>query len=362
MKVDILFGRIFLAVLSCIAVLILVECASRFLLPDSKLADRKDLGSSTDVYRHPKPYVAFGGVAGGTYKNDEKLNANGYRGKAPAKEKIKGEYRIFVLGGSTVFLGEPPLPVLLEELFIKKGHKNISVFNYGVLSSVSGMELSRIIFEIADFKPDLIVMYGGGNDIGGPAYYDPRPGYPYNFMIYENNPILESDLKKYPTLLMTAYGSNLLRRFFPDFFINNLLPLDILRKDAKWGTKEWEDEIASCYLNNLKKSSKISEAFDAKFIAFFQPTVFFKKNLTAEEFKWSGPQAADYLYMRDKIQIGIDTYRKEKKMNFVDVSKIFAETRESVFTDDIHITHEANIAVAAEIYRHIVLLIRKDRQ
>lgn len=361
MKVDVLLGRVFLVMVSIIFILLLAECTSRYVLPDSKLADRKDLGESTDIYRHPKPYVTFGGVAGGEYRDSEKLNNNGYRGKSPAKEKQKGEYRIFLLGGSTVFLGEPPLPVLVEDLFRKNGNNNISVFNYGVLSSVSGMELSRIIYEIVDYKPDLIIMYGGGNDLGVPAYYDPRPGYPYNFMIYESNPILESDLKAYPTLLMTAYGSNLLRRLFPDFFINNLVPLDRLRKEAKWGTKEWEDKIVSCYVSNLIKASTISEAFGTQFIAFFQPVIFYKQTLTDAEVNWSGSQVADYLYMRENIKAGIDAFKKEKNINYIDVSNIFAVTPETVFTDSIHITAKANSVIAAEIYRHIVPLIKKNR-
>ncbi len=63
------------------------------------------------------------------------------------------------------------------------------------------MELARLVFEALAYQPDLIVSYSGANDIILPLSADPRPGYPFNFMIREYNPLLDKD---YPLATLTA--------------------------------------------------------------------------------------------------------------------------------------------------------------
>lgn len=93
---------------------------------------------------------------------------------APQMPKTREEYRVFFLGGSTVYVGKPPIADLVQRLFHEHGIKNVKVYNFGVVSSVSGMELARIVFELSDLAPDLIVMYNGGNDILQPWSWDRR--------------------------------------------------------------------------------------------------------------------------------------------------------------------------------------------
>ena len=39
----------------------------------------------------------------------------------------------------------------------------------------------EVIEYLPDFKPDLIIFYGGFNETIQNAVFDPRPGFPYNF-------------------------------------------------------------------------------------------------------------------------------------------------------------------------------------
>jgi hypothetical protein len=33
-----------------------------------------------------------------------------------------------------------------------------------------------------DYEPDVVISYGGGNDFHTPYQYDPRPGFPFDFV------------------------------------------------------------------------------------------------------------------------------------------------------------------------------------
>ena len=308
------------------------------------------------IVRQPKPYTMFGGAKNGKLGENIVLNENGYRGGIPLVPKPSGEFRVFMLGGSTVFHGDPPISDLVEEEFKNNSFENVKIYNYGVISGVSGMELSRIVFEISDLEPDLVIMYNGANDILSPNRYDPRPGYPFNFIVYENNPLLESDVKSYPTFSLLLYGSNLARSFFPHYFINRFVPMEAERKKAGWGTDEWRSEIAQTYLRNLVKARKISETFGAEFIVFFQPMVYYKNSLSEEEkgyhhhLEWTDHCVS----VRDKILKGVHQFDKGATPLLIDLSDIHDDTEATMFTDMAHTKQESKVVVAKAIYHHLM--------
>jgi lysophospholipase L1-like esterase len=336
---------------------LLLDYVSIWLLPTRSPLEQQ---FPVQIFRKPEPYVMFGGTPLVDFQTEaedgtiisEQLNRLGYRGPAPVSPKRAGEYRIFVLGGSTVFLGNPPIPVLLEEMFKHNGFAQVRVYNFGVISSNSGMELARIVFEISELEPDLVVMYNGGNDIIGPYRQDPRPGYPFNFLVYENNPLLESDIRDYPTLALAAYGSNLARYFFPDYFLNEFSTFSQLHEEVKWGSAEWQAAIAEAYVNNLVKAAQISQAFGSDFIAFPQPILYFKKTPAAEEADLAGNwQRRDHsLAVRQAIRSKIEAAEILADVKIVDLSDIYNDTAEWVFTDSIHIRQESSVVVVQAMY------------
>lgn len=360
MKIEIILGRIFLSIVSLIIVFLLIDYASlRFLPSRSSPIERK---FNVGELRKPKPYVMFGGIPNANYSVGglEHLNSLGYRGKEPSHDKPKDEYRIFLLGGSTVLFGDPPIAVLLEEQFKDHGHKNVSVYNFGVLSSVSGMELSRIMFEISDFNPDLIIMYNGGNDVMQPFYYDPRPGYPFNFIAYDSNPLIESDINKYPTVALLAYGSNILRYLFPSYFVEKFVPLERIREEVNIHSREWTEDIARSYVNNLVKADKISGSFGSQFVGFFQPIIFFKEPLSPREKKFVGSESNHFLYIRGLIRAEIETYKSKSQLEVFDLSDIFDGIDETVYSDKIHILQNYQAMIAKEIYKDTVKYVTLD--
>lgn len=277
-----------------------------------------------------------------------------YGAREPAKPKE--EIRIFMLGGSTVAYGNPPLPVCVERELKRRGWLNARVFNYGVISQNSSQELAHLIYHVMDSEPDLIVFYDGGNDIMDPLLYDPRPGYPFNFLAYENN-VFFKEVDEYPAFSLFAYGSEMCRRLFRNYFFEKFGHFSEWRGYAGYGTYAWSDKIARIYAGNLAKAARICGGYGVAYAAFFQPLLFDKHQWSETEMKilerW--PEKEKTLvrpYVQDvrgRMVRYIADEQKSYPFYFYDLSAMFRDARETVFTDYIHVTGKANQKIAAEI-------------
>lgn len=360
----------FLKIFSCIAAVILL-CLLIFISLDRisirvlnhRRSPIEQQFAITDL-RHVFPYVMFKGAAhaesypGFSEKNGitkSFLNELGYPGEAPVMPKPSDEYRIVVLGGSSVFIGNPPIPRLIQYQFEKKGINNVKVYNFGVISSVSSMELARLVYEVVDYEPDLIVSYSGFNDMDQPFVADPRPGYPFNYFIYESNPILDSDIRQYPAIPLMLYGSNLMRYFFPRYFLKAFTDLQAIRADIQYNSPEWRKTIAHVYIINLIKSKKIAKAFGAEFIAFFQPSLYFKNSVHSKEQKFLAPDRLENSKkIRQEIRAEAAKAHDQEDLTFIDLSDLFRGNPDLVFKDRVHIRHTHRPYVAVQLYEYIL--------
>jgi lysophospholipase L1-like esterase len=288
-----------------------------------------------------------------------------YGTKEPPKSR--GELRIFMLGGSTVAYGNPPLPVCVEQELKRRGFGEVHVFNYGVISQNSSQELARLVFHVLDSEPDIVVIYDGGNDIMDPLLYDPRPGFPFNFLAYENN-VLFKDVGEYPWPSLLAYGSDMLRHLFRHYFFEKFGNFSNLRRDAGYGTYPWSEKIARIYAGNLAKAGRICRAYNVEYAAFFQPIIFYKRHAVSETEKnilagW--PQEEGKLVrpftndVRAKILRNIKEEQKSSPFTFHDFSGIFSDSTDAVFTDYIHVNEASNRKIAATICDSLMDTIRK---
>jgi len=103
-------------------------------------------------------------------KNSE-INNFGFRGTEFSKEKPLGTYRIFMVGGSTVFgdgvENHNTIPSLLQNFYLNDKFDNIKqieVINAGINGGISKHEADLIKNKISKMSPDLIVIYDGWND------------------------------------------------------------------------------------------------------------------------------------------------------------------------------------------------------
>lgn len=347
------FGKIFIVLIIFFTCFFTLEITSRYFFPSEGAFDKL---YPVENARKPFPYIMFKGAAGTmTGFGDEVYNSHGYRGSYPQIRKDSTEYRIIVTGGSAVWEGNPSIPQLLEEAFHKNGFTNTRVYNFGVVSSVSSMELSTIVNEISNLSPDLIVMYNGANDIIFPLKYDPRPGYPFNFLVYENNPFTE---RNYPAFILLAYKSNLLRLFFRNYFTEKFSKITELKKDVEYNSDKWKNEIATIYINNLKKAADITGSFQSKLFVFLQPTVYSKSNLSERELEFvkTHPEENKHLHLlRELILKKIyPSVTDTTGFYFSDLSSFYDANTEQVFRDDVHTLQEKKPGIAKKVFDEIM--------
>ncbi len=98
------------------------------------------------------------------------INNFGMRGPDIIQDKPNDIYRIFVIGGSTLYgsgstSDTTTIPGFLQEQFINSGiNQKIQVINAGIEGSTSIEEVVRIKNDLVNFDPDMIVIYHGTND------------------------------------------------------------------------------------------------------------------------------------------------------------------------------------------------------
>lgn len=340
-----IFKWAFFILCSLLVFFLITELFFRYLYPKISPFDERI------AVRYATPYTMFSNF---NYGTKEKL-------------KAQGELRIFMLGGSTVAYGKPPLPEYVEQELKKRGVKNARVFNYGVISQNSSQELAHLVFHIVDSEPDMVVIYDGGNDIMDPLLYDPRPGFPFNFLAYENN-VLFKEVGEYPWPSLLAYGSEMLRHLFRPYFFEKFGNFSALRVEANYGTNAWSEKVANIYAGNLAKAARICSAYHVEYVAFLQPIIFYKRNAASDVEKnilvgWPKKEAEiafPYTHdVRERILHNIEEEQKRFPFEFYDLSGIFAESREAVFTDYIHVTDASNRKMAAAICDRIMVTIAK---
>jgi len=103
----------------------------------------------------------------------EELNFNslGFRGPEFSEIKPPNTYRIFMVGGSTMFgsgesSDETTIPAILQKMFDSDSFvQKIEVINAGISGGNSDSELRLIEEKLLAFSPDLVVVYDGWNDL-----------------------------------------------------------------------------------------------------------------------------------------------------------------------------------------------------
>jgi lysophospholipase L1-like esterase len=99
-------------------------------------------------------------------------NSFGFRGQEFTREKQEGVYRIIAIGDSCTFgVGvsndEHTYPVLLEKKLNREiKNRKFEVINAGIPGYLCLQSLISFLTELVDYKPDMIIVYTGWNEIG----------------------------------------------------------------------------------------------------------------------------------------------------------------------------------------------------
>jgi uncharacterized protein YjbI with pentapeptide repeats/lysophospholipase L1-like esterase len=124
---------------------------------------------------------------------NSKINSLGLRNDEISIEKNLDTYRIFVVGGSTVFGDgvkiDETIPGNLKKEFLNdelNNIKNIEVINAGINGAWSKDEVKLIKNKIVKYDPDLIIVYDGWNDAKSGNYNQVREGEIHNEDSWKN--------------------------------------------------------------------------------------------------------------------------------------------------------------------------------
>jgi len=323
-----------------------VLAAGQIALHPRRVADYP--ASST---RDPAPYVMFTGLPG-----EDDHNELGYRGRAPVMPK-GDEYRVLMVGGSAVY-GKGPapltLPAQLQRLARHRVARKVTVYNWGVVSQVSGQELATVAHRAGRFSPDLIVLYDGGNDFYSAFTGDPRPGYPFNFVLAQRaTDIFQvGDWRGLAAAGLTQ--SNLLRALFPAELSDAAARLEPIRRAVGYGSPEWEERVAGQYLENLDSACRLAGGIGARLAVFLQPVVYFSPQ--ADRYTQMGMGFRSYVERGyDRVRAGLTGLAERHPGGgcaFVDLSRTCAKG-ECEFQDFIHPSPETRAPIAEAMFAEL---------
>lgn len=296
------------------------------------------------------------------------------------EESIKEEdYTIFILGGSTVAgLGSTSNNHTLVAQMEKKLRKRKGVFesarvvNVGTTAYVSHQERIRLDAILAQYKPNLVIALDGFNDAFIVSTWGGRGWRPYWQPQYtigtqeirsalEGAPIIHR-VKKALLKNSTIYNG-LIYVVLPETARN---PGAINFLNQKVVTDTTIRAAVSAYENNHVLMQKICHLHGVEYMGVLQPTLtasLLKPHKSPEEktivkqwiLNFQNPEAyyptIEKFYMRSS--------RLEKQHNwFYDLSKMFAEEKETLYLDTCHYNDLANELIAD----HLVELIEKSNE
>jgi lysophospholipase L1-like esterase len=202
-----------------------------------------------------------------------------------------------------------------------------------------------------------VISYGGGNDIHSPYQYDPRPGFPFNFVTLQIGlQALTGGLDLRTALASQLFRSQLVSRIFAPRMQEIRLPLSALRAAVGYRTPQWENAIIDTYSDNLHRMCRLGRAFNFRFYAVLQPMIFQKSPLSETEMKLKFGDANFASYMRRQHDQAVLAFHRlqadngrEGTCRFVDLSQIFADDPRSLFSDFIHVNNDGNATIASAI-------------
>tara|TARA_B100001115_G_scaffold180591_1_gene173167 strand:- start:686 stop:1306 length:621 start_codon:yes stop_codon:yes gene_type:complete len=198
--------------------------------------------------------------------------------------------------------------------------------------------------QFLEWKFDLIIFYGGGNESLGYYYYDTRPGNPYNFFIRNELSPLKHSLIRYSSI----FGK-----------------IDKISGGAISGYKKmieyrdrdydkWVNEISNDYIKKLNIAKRITNGSvnpeickKTIFLPIIQP-IKLDFNLNREDFKKNYPRLKKLV---DSIILNKEFEIIENNLNLTNFTDFIK------FSDELHILQESKPIVAKEISSRIEYLI-----
>lgn len=187
------------------------------------------------------------------------INSKGFAGPEFEREKPSDVFRIFALGDSCTFSAPwmKAYPAFLQaELASRNLGKNFEVINAGIEGYNSTYALGRLKEEVLQYKPDLVIVYVGWNDL------------------MKGNPESQSDVGKFKWLALAMEQSYLVKAYKKVMFYY-LRPL-IMKPKVVGNEQEahaFDHFVPATYKRNLEAMATILHDRHVEALFVTRPTV-----------------------------------------------------------------------------------------
>jgi len=300
----------------------------------------------------------------GEYLN---INSEGFRGGEFNFQD--DDYRIFILGGSTLFGfitngDEFTIPGILEKKF-KDDNIDVKIINAGIPGAYSRAELFYLENHILEFSPNMIIMYDGVND-GDHELYDFTDTEFENNNFFENNNLKYSESGKTGLLSFFAKidyqtGMGVVQFFKSLINTSGTNPIDEPLKNLV-ETKDLEEKLflkAQRLEKNWDKICSIGKEYGFKTINIIQPGLATSDRILSNNEKiilQNPSRATEFL-----ITLDLNNLNPINCEHIFDLRNSFEGIdKKSIFFDSTHMDNFGNEIVAEKIYEKILPVVIKD--
>ncbi len=269
-----------------------------------------------------------------------------FAGDSPAK--------IYAFGGSTMWGAGVSDYCTVASYLSKKLNEEEAIYevvNYGEMGYTFAQGVIQLILLLREgHRPDYVVFYDGVNDV----YAGYQAG---KAELIQNSDIIAEkfEAKEVPAFNMILMG---LKKAWDDhFMIGKLLKVAIAKYQKPFSeiASDYRQEnidflakdISDSYLKSYQLLEKITEAYNIKFVCFWQPSGFLEETLFDEEYN-SSPRFKSPGYK--DLSLKTRTYLFDNAPgNLIDISTVLKNRQSPFYFDFCHISEEGNKVVASEI-------------
>ena len=301
-----------------------------------------------DPYEEPDPN--FGWRLKANYQKEETLiiNSKGFRGKEFNREKKADVIRIIAMGDSVTFGITPetcPYSVQLQELFNQKYSNKVEVINAGVEGYSSEYVLKRLKYDILQYKPDIITVYVGWNDL-----YAVNPLSPLNYKKFSglarflNNFYL---YKAFRRVIFLSIKPKIEQKFMNNTYNQNIE--DIYQK--------FEPVI---YKGNLRKIIETARENQIKLVLINLASILSDKMAEGDIKKVHYPCFTSDIeklkMLQDRYNKAIEDIVKEEQVTLIDLNKAINQISDKgrLFFDTMHPYCAGQKIIAETIFNNLI--------
>ena len=277
------------------------------------------------------------------------INEFGFRGLDFSYEKPQNTFRIFMVGGSTVFgvgssSDETTIPGYLQKnLNDFSLSSSIQIINAGYPSANSLSESKLVKDVLLQFDPDVIIVYDGWNEITEPVE-----------MLQHSNRNIVSTFLKDMRVFLPFYNTPVLiselgAKFLAQFSGTPSLDEELDQQKIVWWKNNW-NEI--CELSH-------EQGFDI--IISIQPIIGTGNKLLTVNEKQILDSNPSYVIHSKLISDYVSAMYDLKKCNHTfDLTTIFDNVSEQIYFDQGHMSDNGNLIVAKKFAELLYPILKNE--